>query len=232
MKPIEVIRRADGVIQKQTITSDWRRLNEGEQIRVKLRFDDDCDNGSESFSITADIRDAATLSITGCGCCHDDIAKAFPKLAHLIQWHGFFIDGRFSWISNAVYHAGDRDCWGLRKNELHQIRDGKTGNPCWQLIAVDEAGESVESWNLPKHAQGEQPPSSKFTMEWRPWYRVGEGKERDFKLARKSAVWPEATDEELSADNLREVLEARAPAVIEAFKQAMRDIGFEVRNVK
>lgn len=52
--------------------------------------------------------------------------------------------------------------------------------------------------------------------------------ERNLDHARSSAVWPEATDEELSADPavLRAALEARLPALIEAFRHDMEACGF------
>lgn len=56
----------------------------------------------------------------------------------------------------------------------------------------------------------------------------GEGKERDLKAARSTAVWPEATDEELSAEPeaLKAALVARLPALVAAFRVDMEAIGF------
>lgn len=53
------------------------------------------------------------------------------------------------------------------------------------------------------------------------------GKERDFAAARRSANWPEATDEQLSLPEaeLRALLEARLPKKIEEFRKAMSACG-------
>lgn len=55
-----------------------------------------------------------------------------------------------------------------------------------------------------------------------------EGKPRDLDGARRVAVWPEATDDELSApkNELESALLARLPALIESFKADMTSCGF------
>jgi len=53
-----------------------------------------------------------------------------------------------------------------------------------------------------------------------------EGKSREFAKARSAAVWPEATDEELAAPDLRERLEARLPKLVEEFRAAVESLGF------
>jgi len=77
-----------------------RLLNEEDIIRAQVRFDDSCNNGRQSFSITADIfsktqyRGEETVKYNGRtywnssgGCCHDEVARAFPELAPFIKWH-------------------------------------------------------------------------------------------------------------------------------------------------
>lgn len=56
-----------------------------------------------------------------------------------------------------------------------------------------------------------------------------QGKARELDSARSAAVWPEATDEQLSVDSeeLRLVLEARLPGLIAAFKADIEAIGFK-----
>lgn len=53
-----------------------------------------------------------------------------------------------------------------------------------------------------------------------------EGKERALFAARSCAIWPDATDEELTSDGLKERLEARLPALLADFQDAMTDLGF------
>jgi hypothetical protein len=54
-----------------------------------------------------------------------------------------------------------------------------------------------------------------------------EGKERDLDAASHSAIWPDATDEELTEPGLKERLLARLPQLLEEFKQAVEHFGFE-----
>lgn len=56
----------------------------------------------------------------------------------------------------------------------------------------------------------------------------GKGKEREFKNARDAALWPEATEEQLSLpkDELTKLLNARLPALMEEFKKDMEELGF------
>lgn len=51
------------------------------------------------------------------------------------------------------------------------------------------------------------------------------GKERDLDAARNSAVWPDATDEELMADDLKEKLEARHEKLCSEFKADILKLG-------
>lgn len=53
-----------------------------------------------------------------------------------------------------------------------------------------------------------------------------EGKERDFDAARSCGVWPDATNEELSSDDLADKLAERLPALLGAFKADVESIGF------
>lgn len=57
---------------------------------------------------------------------------------------------------------------------------------------------------------------------------VGEGKERDLNAARMSAVWPEATDDQLTAEPevLKQMLVNRLPNLMKEFKSAIESLGF------
>lgn len=52
-------------------------------------------------------------------------------------------------------------------------------------------------------------------------------KKRDFNAARMSAIWPDATDEQLSKEpeELEKILLQRLPALLSDFKKAMEEIG-------
>ena len=194
----------------------------GECVTVEMRFDDSCKNGHQTFAITGDTRDSF-------GCIHDTIAEVFPELAPLIKWHGCSTDGPMHYVANTVYLAGDRDHYGLRKGEKRRIIGGKTGLPSWRLVAVDDTGQEIEIYTLRNmSANAHEPPANTMRLEWRPLYRTGEGKPRELDAARRDAIWPDATDEQLSAEpaELRASLEARLPALLAEFRAAMESCGF------
>ena len=85
-------------------------------LRVSIRFDDACNNGYNTFSMTAELFDHRERYIGG-GCRHGDIANVFPSLAHLIKWHLCSTDAPLHYIANTVFLAGERDCWGCLAGE-------------------------------------------------------------------------------------------------------------------
>jgi len=185
-------------------------------IRAEVRYDDECGNGHNSFAITGEIYIPGKRDCEAGGCLHDEIAKYFPELAPYIKWHLMSSDGPMHYIANTVYHASNRDFNGLLKGETRQIRNGKTGLPVWKLADID----------LPKYVDSAENPTQTVTLTYVPWNRVGEGKERDLDAARASAIWPEATDEELMADDLAEKLAARLPKLLEDFQKDIESLGF------
>lgn len=200
----------------------FERDGDSFKITAHVRYDDQCGNGHNTFAITGTIdilRRGRWADYSG-GCIHDDIARHFPELAPFIRWHLFNADGPAHYVENVLYLAGDRDCWGLRAGERRQIRNGKTGLPAWKL---EPDGEP-----LPRYVDAEDCPPGTITYRYVPWERIGEGKAREFEAARAVAVWPDATDAELSQepDALRAVLLARLPALISDFRDAMESLGF------
>lgn len=185
-------------------------------LRVEVRFDDECRNGHNTFTITAEVRIPGRRDIEACGCLHEDIAEVFPELAPLIKWHLVSSDGPMHYLANTLYHASDRDHWGLRKGERRQIRNGKTGQLAWKLSGHD----------LPQYVDSDERPLEQAVLYYEPWEHVGEGKERELDKARACAVWPEATDEELMAPDLEKKLIARLPQLLKDFRLAMEDAGF------
>jgi len=128
-------------------------------IKVTLRYDDSCNNGHNTFSITGALyhrRPFIYGNVGPSGCIHEEIAEYVPELAHLIKWHLCSSDGPLHYIANTMY-------W---------IKEG----------------------NLP--------------------------------YARSSAIWPEATDEELLSPDIEEKLRTRLPALLADFKQSMEAAGF------
>jgi len=187
----------------------------GAHIRATVRFDDECGNGHNSFSITGSTTDGQG------GCIHDLIAEHFPELQPFIKWHLCSTDGPMHYPGNVLYHAGDKDCWGLRKGEFRQHTSrGKLQNG---------GIEGVPNWKLrtpsPQEIYASEKPAP-ITLEWEPCEMIGKGKERELDRARSSAVWPDATDEDLTADGLKERLEARLPGLMLEFRAAIESLGF------
>lgn len=210
-----------GVFANQTWVSEARPVKgygTNGAMSVNIRFDDNCKNGHMSFAITADVYTTESRrqrDIAAGGCLHEEIEKVFPELAPLIKWHLMATDGPMHYVANTVYHASDRDHNGLLKGEFRQIRNGRTGLLCWTLEC-----------DAPKYFDGENPPV--VAAKYVPFGHTGVGKARDFAAARRSAVWPDATDEQLSLPKaeLTEILLARLPALIEEFRGDMERIGF------
>lgn len=199
----------------------------GALMNVTIRHDDACRNGHNSFAITADVRIPGQRGIEAGGCLHDEITAVFPELAHLIKWHLSSTDGPLHYVSNTCYQAGNRDCHGLLKGEKRQIRNGRTGSPVWELVAEID-GEEVPIRKLENHMDSETQPAAP-RVYYAPWCSVGEGKERDFEAARRAAIWPEATDEQLSLPRteLEALLVARLPSLLAEFRRDVEAIGFE-----
>jgi hypothetical protein len=199
-----------------------------DQLRIvtHVRYDDQCGNGHNSFGITATIDyksgNGKWQDYMG-GCCHTEIVKHFPELAPYIKWHLTSADGPMHYIANTVYLAGDKDCNGLRKGEFRQHTSrgqqngGVAGVPNWVLELPEREARDVYSNTKPEP----------ITIEWKAYGRTGEGKNRELDAARRSAVWLDATEEDLTAPGLEQRLKARLPGLMAEFKTAIESLGFE-----
>lgn len=147
-----------------------------------------------------------------------------PEVQALARWNGCSSDGPMHYIANTVYLAGDKDCHGLRKGERRQIVNGRTGEPAWRLAFVDERDGTVMENAPPTYVDGHMPPAAPRAA-YVPWERIGEGKARELDAARRVAIWPEATDEELTAPDLREKLIARLPGLLVQFRAELETYG-------
>lgn len=138
----------------------------GGVITAEVRFDDECKNGHNTFSITAAYYEPRRVPgeskitfedgsywLSSCGQLREKIAAAFPELNEYLKWHLCSTDGPLYYIANTVYHA--------------------------------ECGK----------------------LEW----------------ARNSAVWPEATLEQLQD---KELLAARLPKLLKRFREDVEELGF------
>jgi len=96
----------------------------GAQITATVRFDDQCENGYNTFSITADVRTPSSYDSEACGCLHNEVAKAFPELEPFLKWHMCSTDGPLHYIENTMYWLGRRG-YSRWDNE----RAGRTSGP-------------------------------------------------------------------------------------------------------
>lgn len=207
----------------KTATSDY-------VLAVFVRWDDHCNNGTNSFYAACRIIDAITdreSDYFGLDDVPPRVRATLPAhLRDLPRWNGCHPFGPWYYIENTVFHAGDRDCNGLLKGEVRQIRNGRTGELAWKRGYVNEAGEVVEDLP-PQYADGPtQPHHPKLTVAYVPWNLVGEGKARELNHARSTAIWPDATDEDLIAPGLEDRLKARLPALLVEFRKVVESLGF------
>jgi len=281
--PVSVTRRAS---QSLTLTRDnvnaqgqvWR------QVEAKIRWDDTCGNRHNSFSVTGSAwlagRRMRRDNPDTCGCIHELVAEVFPEVAHLIKYHLTSSDSPMHYVANTVYHASDRDHWGLKAGEPHQYETFylignsplevkikasvmafvtaqlENGITAFATVPVEHVNSPGDSYKFGPKFKLEGMPVCKwheapfddadaqglikaFNMLGtdpdfiKPVRRVtswGEGKTPDFEAARRSAVWPEATDNQLSdVDQLIERLPglmATFKADLEAFAAAQNWEGF------
>lgn len=116
---------------------------------------------------------------------------------------------------NIYYLLGERDYFGYLKGEQRRAPRSEQGALMW---ALKEAPFTVV-------ASETQP--ADVVLDWEPV--MGEGKARELNAARQTAVWPDATDEELSQEpeELRKALLDRLPSLMARFKDALESIGFD-----
>lgn len=120
-------------LPKSVLTKNQKRIEtktftEGDQkytIRMEIRYDDQCNNGHNSFSMTGDIYRGENIfrdSHFECGgCIHEELAKHFPKFKKYLKWHLVSSDSPMHYLANALYHISDKDCWGYRKGEPYNF---------------------------------------------------------------------------------------------------------------
>jgi len=86
-----------------------RSLSDGSRFVLTIRYDDECGNGKNSFSMITSRerqkRDGEWVMTSG-GCAdHSEIEKYFPNLKHLVKWHLFDTSGPMHYLANTLYHA-------------------------------------------------------------------------------------------------------------------------------
>ena len=183
---------------------------------AKVRYDDECGNGHNTFAITGEIWRAKQGQSIGrdcesCGCIHEDIAKRLPELAPYIKWHLTSSDGPMHYIANTVY-------------------DAQSYGPQYAWVYYTGSQDPLGIENVRERLLGYERADKAKAAEGQPGYRVvwdeKTAKEANLDYARSSAVWPDATDEDLLTPGLEERLQARLPRLMEEFKAAVESLGF------
>lgn len=192
-------------------------LDNGDRIVAKIRYDDQCGNGHNTFAITADIytKANARLMDKGCnvasymgGCCHDEFIEAFPDYAHLVKWHLCSSDGPLHYVANTLYHAlehGPNKAWVYEYPR--EIAGVKVKGNCLVYTDLVKAQEMVES----------KPDQLYLVVDEKT------AKVANLDHARSSAIAPEATPEQLRD---KQWLEDRLPELMSEFKADIEALGF------
>lgn len=220
------------LIKKQV--KSFTKIVGNEKFVVAVRYDDECGNGHNSFAITCETFENEGTKATpkwrwsGGGCQHEPVVKHFPELAPLIKWHLCSSDGPMHYVANTMYHASSKDCNGLNKGEFRSFTYNVVASG--SILFSSRIFYSFRNWLHEEEAREEAEnflskikPELKPKIERRGSGEPSEGKEVEFDYARSSAIWPEATIEQLRD---KKALEARLPKLLEEFKLAIESHGF------
>lgn len=249
-------------------------VSEGQnfEIELEIRYDDECNNGHNTFSITMagyKIHKNGRKELEFWGWEKENIKKYFPEFEKHLKWHQFTSEGPTYYIENTLYFAGDRDVYGRKKGEPESFSSKVKFATFPVMFSFSEKFiDSLKSYDVQKleilevlYSSEEEKAKfkSRFTFSCYAckWYECpfdsfasasrflkavktikfeivkvptsfSKGKERDFENARISAMWPEATDEQLSLppDKLKQILSDRLSGLIEEFKKDVEELGF------
>jgi hypothetical protein len=191
------------------ISREYKEKGTKYHITVTLRYDDECENGHNTFAITADIKrfDGTYWREDMSGCCHEEIARHFPALEKYIKWHLTSSDGPMHYVANSMYHAlehGAKYAYVYYNGQIDPLGIFEQKEILLGYIDADKA----------KKAEG----VTDYRVEW----DKKTVKTANLYHARSCAVWPEATAEDFT----KEKLEARLPKLMQEFKADMEEIGF------
>ena len=241
-------------------------------MSVTLRYDDKCNNGHNTFTITGSIKGGKYgrygYEISMGGCIHDEIKKYFPEFKHLIKWHLCNSDAPMYYLENTLYLASDSASSKYKVGEPNQWEKVLTFNDSYithkfskafieflenkknktfQIVEVEHKKDSDYNYKPKYTFKGfecqwhECPFDDKQTAEeykkeltkkeWKIKTIVTgyqKGKSRDFEGARHSAIWEDATEEQLSlpSEELKKLLIARLPKLMANFKKDIEALGF------
>jgi hypothetical protein len=183
----------------RTITTEYRKVpGEHYHGRLRLRYDDSCGNGRNTFSIALETKVNSNYQ-------RDSIRKVFPEYSNLLKWSMTSTDGPWGYM-DALYHAEDKRIEAKTSLEAAKVK----------VIAYKQ-----ENGHLPcrEHASNYTRELQRLNTWAGIWAdRLDKAEGPDLKAARVCAVAPEATLEQLQDVDW---LKARLPELIESFKADM-----------
>jgi len=189
---------------KSTLTKSVNPDENGyDTITCIVQYDDRRGNGHNTFSITGRTKICGRQDKSGC--IHKEIVKHFPEFAHLIKWHLVSSEGPLYYIENTLYHAKENrptKAWVHYKDEDHPL----IPTAC-KYCDMGEAEAFLSAF--PDKIRIEPDEST--------------AKKADIAAARRCAVWPEATLEQLRD---KEQLLARLPVLMADFQKDIEALGF------
>lgn len=107
--------------QKQTFTKIIKFEGKPCKMTVNIRYDDECNNGHNTFSITGVINQLSVRKwdSTICdGCIHEEIAKYFPEFKHLIKWHLCNSDGPMYYVPNTKHWVKNNNITNAKRSAI------------------------------------------------------------------------------------------------------------------
>lgn len=187
------------------------KMLEGEKVDLilNIRYDDECGNGHNSFSMTADIYEAGKRgdkSMLMCGCCHDEIKQIAPEYNKYLKWHLMSSDAPMHYIANTIYWATKQD----KHTNFVYLKDDEFNFE--ELIGIYDEEEIQPI----KNKYGENNIIVKVKQD-------DNNREANLEYARSSAIAPEATLEQLQSE---EWLKERLPQLQKDFKKVVEELGF------
>lgn len=78
---------------------------DGRWFLFTINYGDPCKNGRNSFTIVGGEYECKGGRCLSCGCLHEDFARIFPELEHLLKWHLVSSHGPMHYLENSMYHA-------------------------------------------------------------------------------------------------------------------------------
>ena len=170
------------------------------KVSATVRYNDDCSNGHNTLSVTGLVKwDDGSESF---GCCHEEIAAAFPELIPAIEFHLCSSDGPLHYVANTTYHAKRIP---EKQNKWYFYLEGKL----IKIVGLEERNAMRSKYGL----------NAKFEDVPNPM-----AKEPDFDAARRTAIWPDAEEWQLTSET--ELLK-RLPQLLERLKSVVKGLGLE-----